>query len=130
MQRTDEEHYAALEKLADGRQISAVAVDPSAASFIECIRRHGKFKVIPAKNDVLDGIRKVSEALKAERIKICTPCRDIVREFSLYRWEDNCTKDTPCKTNDHAMDDMRYFVTTLMNREDCGFFAIAAERKE
>ena len=130
VQRTDEEHYAALEKLADGRQISAVAVDPSAASFIECIRRHGKFKVIPAKNDVLDGIRKVSEALKAERIKFCTPCRDIIREFSLYRWEDNCTKDTPCKTNDHAMDDMRYFVTTLMNREDCGFFAIAAERKE
>ncbi len=130
VQRTDEEHYAALEKLAGNRQISAVAVDPSAASFIECIRRHGKFKVIPAKNDVLDGIRKVSEALKAEQIKICTPCRDIVREFSIYRWEDNCTKDTPCKTNDHAMDDMRYFVTTLMDRNDYGFFAIAAERKE
>ena len=130
VQRTDEEHYTALEELAEGRNISAVAVDPSAASFIECIRRHGKFKVIPAKNDVLDGIRKVSEALKAEQIKICTPCRDIIREFSLYRWENNCAKDTPCKTNDHAMDDMRYFVTTLMNRSDCGFFAIAAERKK
>lgn len=130
VQRTDEEHYAALEALAGGRKISAVAVDPSAASFIECIRRHGKFKVIPAKNDVIDGIRKVSQALKSEQIRICSPCRDIIREFSLYRWEDNCAKDIPCKTNDHAMDDLRYFVTTLMTRSDTGFFAIAAERKE
>ena len=130
VQRTDEEHYSALEELAGGRDISAVAVDPSAASFIECIRRHGRFKVVHAKNDVTDGIRKVSEALKSEKIKICTPCRDIVREFSLYRWENNCVKDTPCKTNDHAMDDMRYFVTTLMSSGDCSFFAIATERKE
>ncbi len=130
VQRTDEEHYSALEELAGGRKISAVAVDPSAASFIECIRRHGRFKVVQAKNDVTDGIRKVSEALKSEKIKICTPCRDIVREFSLYRWDNNCVKDTPCKTNDHAMDDMRYFVTTLMSSGDCSFFAIATERKE
>ena len=121
---------AVKELLAGGRDISAVAVDPSAASFIECIRRHGRFKVVHAKNDVTDGIRKVSEALKSEKIKICTPCRDIVREFSLYRWENNCVKDTPCKTNDHAMDDMRYFVTTLMSSGDCSFFAIATERKE
>lgn len=130
VQCTDEEYYTALEKLADGREISAVAVDPSAASFIECIRRHGRFRVIPAKNDVTDGIRKVSEALRAEKIKICTPCCDIIREFSLYRWDSNSIKDTPCKKNDHAMDDMRYFVTTLMNENDCGIFAIATERKE
>ncbi|MBQ3499660.1 MAG: PBSX family phage terminase large subunit [Clostridia bacterium] len=130
VQCTDEEYYSALEKLADGREISAVAVDPSAASFIECIRRHGRYRVIHAKNDVIDGIRKVSEALRAEKIKICTPCRDIVREFSLYRWDSNCVRDTPCKTNDHAMDDMRYFVTTLMSQSDCEFFAIATERKE
>ena len=47
--RTDEEHYAQLECLCTGKQVEAVIVDPSAASFIECIRRHGKFRVIPAK---------------------------------------------------------------------------------
>lgn len=47
--RTDEEHYAQLEHLCTGKQVEAVIVDPSAASFIECIRRHGKFRVIPAK---------------------------------------------------------------------------------
>ena len=129
-QKTDEEHYRALEKLAGEREIDSVTVDPSAASFIECIRRHGRFRVVPARNDVLDGIRKVSEALKGGKIKICLPCRDIIREFSLYRWEDNCAKDTPKKTNDHAMDDLRYFVTTLMDSGSSEFFAIAQERNE
>ena len=49
--RTDEEHYLALEKLCEGRKIEVVIIDPSAASFIECIRRHGKFNVKTAKND-------------------------------------------------------------------------------
>ena len=34
--RTDEEHYAQLEHLCTGKQVEAVIVDPSAASFIEC----------------------------------------------------------------------------------------------
>ena len=38
-QKTDEEYYAELEKLAGDKLIQAVVVDPSAASFIEmCIR--------------------------------------------------------------------------------------------
>lgn len=130
VQKTDEEHYHALEELAGDLHISEVTVDPSAASFIECIRRHGRFRVIPARNDVLDGIRKVSQALKSGEIKICADCRDIIREFSLYRWEDNCTKDMPKKTNDHAMDDLRYFVTTLMGSGCDSFFAIAQERND
>ncbi len=130
VQKTDEEHYAALEELAGDLNISEITVDPSAASFIECIRRHGRFKVVPARNDVLDGIRRVSEALKAGTLKICSPCVNTIREFSLYRWEDNCAKDTPRKVNDHAMDDLRYFVTTLMSQGDCGFFAIAQERND
>lgn len=129
-QRTDEEHYRELEKLAGDRLISAVTVDPSAASFIECVRRHARFRVVPARNDVLDGIRRVSQELKMGRIKICSPCKDIIREFSLYRWEDNCRKDTPKKVNDHAMDDMRYFVTTLMESDNSAFFAIAQERND
>ncbi len=129
-QKTDEEHYRALEELAGSEYISEITVDPSAASFIECIRRHGRFRVIPARNDVIDGIRKVSQALKSGEIKICSCCTDTIREFSLYRWEDNCIKDVPKKTNDHAMDDLRYFVTTLMVGNDGSFFAIAQERKD
>lgn len=127
-QRTDEEHYRELERLCDGKKISAVTVDPSAASFIEVIRRHGKFSVIPARNNVLDGIRQCAAALKEKRIIICRNCADSVREFSLYRWNENSTNDVPIKENDHAMDDIRYFVTTILNGGSGDFFAVAAER--
>lgn len=41
--KTDEEYYQELEKLAGDLEIEHVIVDPSAASFIETIRRHGRF---------------------------------------------------------------------------------------
>lgn len=127
-QKTDEEYYAELEKLADGRRINAVICDPSAASFIATIRKHGRFKVIPAKNDVLDGIRRVSDCLKSGRIKICRGCDDSAREFSLYCWDEGATKDCPRKENDHAMDDIRYFVSTVLYGTSRGSVAIAARR--
>lgn len=129
-QRTDEEHYLGIERIAGVRKIEAVVVDPSAASFIAVIRKYGRFKVIPAKNDVLDGIRRVSDALKGGKIKICTTCRDAIREFGLYRWEENSFRDTPKKENDHAMDDIRYFVSTVLDRDKSGgFYALAAKRR-
>jgi PBSX family phage terminase large subunit len=128
MQKTDEEYYAQLKKLAGNLKISAVICDPSAASFITAIRRHGEFKVIPAKNDVLDGIRRVSEVLKSGKIKICRGCVDAVREFSLYCWDESAAKDCPIKENDHAMDDIRYFVSTVMYSQKSASVVVAAKR--
>lgn len=130
-QKTDSEHYEALCELAGERKIKAVIVDPSAASFIECIRRDGRFSVIPAKNDVIDGIRRVSDCLKDGTLMFSPECRDTIREFGLYRWEENSAKDSVRKENDHAMDDIRYFVSTVMNDGgDDGFFAVAATRRK
>lgn len=126
-QRTDEEHYAALERLCGDRAIDCVAVDPSAASFLEVIRRHGRYHVRKADNGVLDGIRKTGVALKEGRVKICRCCADSIREFGLYRWDKSRGGDAPVKENDHAMDDIRYFVTTVL-RQGGGFFAVAAPR--
>lgn len=116
--RTDEEHYAALERLAGdvADKVRAVIVDPSAASFIECIRRHGLFRVWQADNSVLNGIRDTSSLLQMQYLHICDTCTDIIREFSLYRWDESAAEDRPIKENDHAMDDMRYFVRTAMTR--------------
>lgn len=129
-QKTDEEHYDALCNLADGRNISKIIVDPSAASFIEVIRRHGKFKVVSAKNDVVNGIRKTSQALKDGSAKICRNCFAIRKEFSLYRWDKEKANDLPVKENDHAMDDLRYFVNTVIDGGYAQFFAFATERQE
>lgn len=129
-QRTDSEHYDALCNLAEDLPVEAVIVDPSAASFMECIRREGRFRVIPAKNDVIDGIRRVSDCLKEGRIKFSPDCKATVKEFALYRWEENCAKDSVRKENDHAMDDIRYFVSTVADgKDDGGFFALAAKRR-
>ena len=127
-QKTDEEYYSELESLVGDKKIEAVVVDPSAASFIECVKRHGRFKVIRAKNDVVDGIHRVQEALREGRIFISPECRATLREFSLYRWEENSAKDAPKKENDHAMDEIRYFVSTVLAKSDDGFFAIASSR--
>lgn len=128
-QKTDEEHYEALCSLAGERKISQVVVDPSAASFIEVIRRHGRFCVIPAQNNVINGIRRTSQALKDGSVKICKSCKAIRREFSLYRWDSKKVDDLPIKENDHAMDDLRYFVTTIIDG-GVQVFAFAAERQE
>ncbi len=126
--RTDEEHYLALEKLCSGLKISCVIVDPSAASFIECIKRHGKFKVIPAKNDVISGIRRVGDMLKSGRLFFSNSCEDSFREFSLYCWDNKAGVDAPVKENDHAMDDIRYFVSTYMCDNYDDFFVASLRR--
>lgn len=126
-QKTDEEYYKELCRLLDGRKPLGIVVDPSALSFIETIRRHGRYQVIPARNSVADGIRKTSTALKQGAIRICKNCTDAIREFGLYRWSDGRMGDTPVKENDHAMDDIRYFVTTFLEQGD-GIYAIAAQR--
>ena len=126
--RTDEELYAALEELAGDRAIEQVVVDPSAASFLACIRRHGRFRVLPADNRVKEGIQLVSEALLAGRILFSPQCADTIREFSLYRWDEGARQDKPVKEFDHAMDDIRYFAMAAMQEGESGFFAVSVER--
>lgn len=115
-QLTDEEYYREIEKLAGDRDIRHVVVDPSAASFITCIRSHGRFSVRKAKNDVMYGIRLTAMMLQAGVIKIGADCKDAIREFGLYHWDDKGEVDKPVKENDHAMDDIRYFCATIMRR--------------
>lgn len=115
-QRTDEEHYAELEKLAGDHYIEYVIIDPSAASFKATIKRHGKFYVKSAKNDVINGIRTTSQMLSNGRIKIGVKCKASQEEFGMYRWDEKAEVDKVVKENDHAMDDIRYFAYTILRR--------------
>lgn len=116
VQKTDEDYCDAIIELAGGKPVRHVIVDPSAASFITALRRRGNFSVREAKNDVLDGIRLTYRMLKNGQIKIHRNCKDAIREFGLYRWDDKSTTDKPIKENDHAMDDIRYFANTILRR--------------
>lgn len=120
-QMTDAEYAAALRRLAGGRPVRAVIVDPSAASFLETLRRDG-WAVRKADNDVLAGIRRTADALKQGEIVICDTCRDCLRELEEYVWDLRSGRDAVKKEHDHAMDDMRYFVQTVLRRG--GAFAV------
>ncbi len=128
-QMTDEEYAQAMKNLAGERKISAVIVDPSAASFIEVLRRRG-WTVRKAENDVLSGIRLTADCLKDGRVVICQGCVDCLREMDEYVWDlSSGEKDRVRKEHDHAMDDMRYFVATVIGRQNGSFVACAVERK-
>ena len=125
-QKTDSEYVRDLAGLAAGRKVERIIADPSAASFIEALRREG-WNVCKADNRVLEGIRATARALKEGRVVICRGCDAAAREFSLYRWEDDNTRDRVHKENDHAMDDIRYFVMD-MEKNAAGAAAISVER--
>ena len=127
-QKTDAEYAEMLEQLVAGRDIQRVIVDPSAASFIETLRRKG-WQVMKADNDVADGIRVTADLLRQRRIVLCRPCRDCLREMALYCWDERSGRDAPRKEHDHAMDEMRYFAMDLAGERSGGFAAISVVRK-
>ena len=117
-QKTDKEFADDLVEFTKGIRIKEVIVDPSAASFVAELEER-KFRIRKAKNDVLDGIRLVGTMLNEEKIKIHVDCVNTLKEFSSYTWDKKAAdrgEDKPVKTNDHAMDALRYFVFTILNK--------------
>ena len=127
-QMTDGEYEQALRELVGDRPIQSVIVDPSAASFMALLKQKG-WSVRKAQNDVLSGIRATAEKLKNGEIVICDGCRDCLREMEEYVWDlSSGTRDKVRKEHDHAMDDMRYFVSTALKPRTGGFAVGSVER--
>ena len=112
-QKTDQDYYEDLERLAGDLDIEYLIIDPSAASFIALVKQKRRFKVKKAKNDVIDGIRKTASAIQTGKIKVNDCCKNTIKEYGLYSWDDRTSEDKPIKDNDHAMDMTRYFVNTM-----------------
>lgn len=119
IQKTDSEYAEDLIKFLDGTPVKAVIVDPSAASFIAELNKHG-FTVIQADNAVEDGIRLVATLLNTERIAFSQSCKNTIMEFASYIWDPKAAErgeDKPIKQHDHAMDAVRYFCYTILNNK-------------
>lgn len=117
IQKTDAEYANDLHEWLEGTEIKAVIVDPSAASFIAELQKHG-YKVIKAKNDVEDGIRLVGSLLNQDKIIFSASCQNTIMEFASYIWDEKAAErgeDKPIKQHDHAMDAVRYFCYTILN---------------
>lgn len=116
IRKDDEAYYEMLKELIGDTPIEYIIIDPSAASFIEVIKKHGDYCVKGAANDVLDGIRVVTTLLNAGRLFFHESCTNSISEFGLYSWDEDSGEDRVKKENDHAMDDIRYFCYTFMRK--------------
>lgn len=115
-EKTPEEYYSEVKRLAGGRDIKCLIVDPSADAFIATVKKHHEFKVRGAVNDVLPGIQTTAEMIASGKLKIQESCEDAIREFGLYRWDEKAESDRVVKENDHAMDEIRYMVMTVLKK--------------
>ncbi len=110
-QKTDAEYAQDLKKFIEGKNIKAIYLDPSAASFKAEIRRCGIDNLFDANNDVLDGIRTVATKVSTGTVMICSNCTNLIKEFGSYCWDERSRKlgiDKPLKQNDHILDALRY----------------------
>ena len=115
-EKTPEEYYSEVKRLAGGRDIKCLIVDPSADAFIATVKKHHEFRVRGAVNDVLPGIQTTAEMIASGKVKIHESCEDAIREFGLYRWDEKAESDRVVKENDHAMDEIRYMVMTVLKK--------------
>lgn len=125
-QKTDVEYSEDLKEFVKNLRITSVIVDPSAASFKAQIKKDG-FRVVDAKNDVLNGIRNVATALKNGQIKYNDSCVETKREFASYIWDEkssNQGEDKPVKDNDHHLDGDRYFINTIVFAPKAGISSV------
>ena len=97
-----------------------ICIDPSAAPLIVEIRKNEYFKrrgikIIPAKNNVMNGIAVVSYMLQERKFTIEPHCIKDQEEFGAYIWDEKAAErgeDEVVKTNDHCMDRNRYAIYT------------------
>lgn len=116
IQKSDTQYADDLEDFIEGIPVKEIIIDPSAASFIKELRNRG-LKVRKAKNDVLDGIRLVASLLTQRKIYIGKSNKMTIKEFTSYVWDEKASEkgeDKPLKTNDHSMDQMRYYANTKL----------------
>lgn len=118
-QKTDAEYADDLKEWLEGTAVKAIIVDPSAASFIAELRKRG-YKVLKAKNDVLDGIRLVAMLLTMLQLVFTSSCKETIKEFASYVWDEKAAEsgeDKPVKQHDHSCDAVRYFVSTILGNK-------------
>lgn len=96
--------YALIDSAAEQRTLAA------AKSVSELFFEHGILTDTRVNKDVFSGIQRVKGLLSpvsgGARLFVFKTCVNMIREFRSYWWGEG---DRPKKTDDHAMDELRYF---------------------
>jgi len=123
-QKTDSEYADDYIKFIGDYHPSVNYIDPSAASFMAEMRKRG-VNTTPAKNDVLDGVRFVSQMLEQGKFIIDKSCKETICEVTGYVWDAKAQQrgeDKPLKVHDHACDMIRYGLFSHFYRENHTIF--------
>jgi PBSX family phage terminase large subunit len=121
-------HHADIIKSRDNSSVKEWLIDPSCSakdrekngqqySVIEEYRDNGLF-FIPANNEVLGGLNRVSEYFKSDRLKIFKSCTNLIEEIGQYKWQklkpgvQKNAPEAPMKHKDHACDCLRYLISS------------------
>jgi phage terminase large subunit len=101
-----------------GCNFQAVYPDPENPGGIEELRRRNvnTREVAKGKGSVKAGIQRIRELLISRKLKINKRCVNTISEFETYSYDeevnDRNEKEEPIKANDHALDALRYVIST------------------
>ncbi len=106
------------------KSYNRVYPDPEAPAAIAELRKRGVNvrEVIKGKDSIKNGIDRVREVLKANKLKIHASCKNTIMEFETYaypdRKPDHNEEEKPIDENNHMMDALRYVI--MMNAKSSG----------
>lgn len=129
-QLSDYELVKHFKEMVDGYFVDRVYIDPSALSLKREMARQGISKVFSADNDVLTGVRFLSQLLSLKKLRIHEECSCLIKELTNYSWDKKAAlrgEDKPLKREDHAVDALRYGLFTRyfkkpVNKKDSKYY--------
>ena len=106
----DDELADDIKQFIGWRNVSAIYIDPAAAS-LKIALRQKELPVIDAKNDVIPGIKITSKFVSNKNLVIHKSCQTLIEHIQSYSWDPKAAdrgEDKPLKVNDHICDALRY----------------------
>lgn len=112
--KTDEELVRDIKDFIGYKNISAIYIDPAAAS-LKIALRQKDLPILDANNDVLLGIKICSKFIGGKNIVIHKGCTILREHLQSYAWDSKAAdrgEDKPVKRDDHICDALRYAVAS------------------
>jgi phage terminase large subunit-like protein len=116
-ERTTSENGHLVNGLSKGELYDWTVADPESRDGRLTLSRECGFetKAAPKHIGVVETINWVKERLSLDvegnpHLLVHNNCRNLIKEFRLYRWSEGKGKDKPIKSHDHALDALRYHI--------------------
>lgn len=99
-------------------QFNYVFPDPENPAAIEELNQRGVNirEVVKGKDSIRNGISRVREMFKQNKLRINKRCINLITELESYHYDtpdpDRNERENPIKDNDHALDALRYVIIT------------------